>query len=309
MANPMVDMDGWVRVEDPPAFSLDGWAQVESAPQGGGDEVETLATLPVETRQDEGDLADLDASLEREDAEQATAIQGLDEAIAREEEELARPEARDKEVVLGEVRALLSSIGVSTEGLFQSTPHVALFDKIAEREGSGDTVTDVPTAHFGVTKAAADAVGMSFSESMSKEDSKAVSMAYLGHLDSKFSDKVSNWGSLPEDVKDAALDTAYNVGPQIFSWTGFITGLESGTKENAAIQLLDSASADGKKSLKGLAKRRAEQYNEIVGSKVIDKVEQEEDGTLIYWSSETEIFRYKPSGGRHEDSSVGSIAV
>ena len=63
MANPIVDLAEWKRVEDVPAFSMEGWEQIESAPT----EVETIATLPVERRQDSGDLADLDASLARED--------------------------------------------------------------------------------------------------------------------------------------------------------------------------------------------------------------------------------------------------
>lgn len=182
------------------------------------------------------------------------------------------------------------------------------FTKVAEREGSGDTATDVPTAHFGVTQAAADAVGEPFSETMSEEISQLIGTKYVAKLEQDFASKVEGWESLPVEVKEGALDAAYNMGPQVFKFKGFMSALGKGDAEEAARQLLDTASIDGKSS-KGLAKRRAELYNNMVGEGTIDRVEQMEDGTLAYWKGDSEVFSYRPEGGKHETSSVGSITL
>ena len=182
------------------------------------------------------------------------------------------------------------------------------FTKVAAREGSGDTATSVPTAHFGVTKAAADAVGEPFSETMSKEISQLIGTKYVVKLEQDFASKVEGWESLPVEVKEGALDAAYNMGPQVFKFKGFMSALGEGDAEEAARQLLDTASIDGKSS-KALAKRRAELYNNMVGEGTIDRVEQMEDGTLAYWKGDSEVFSYRPKGGKHETSSVGSITL
>lgn len=184
----------------------------------------------------------------------------------------------------------------------------AFFSKVAKREGSGDEVTDVPTAHFGVTKAAADAVGEPFSESMSEEMSTLIGTKYSSKLERDFSARVEGWESLPLEVREGAVDAAYNMGPQVLEFKGFIRALKAGSVEEAGKQLLDTASTEGKAS-KGLAKRRAELYNEMVGEHKITRVEQEEDGTLVYWGGDKEVFSYRPKGGRHSTSKVGSIDV
>jgi len=182
------------------------------------------------------------------------------------------------------------------------------FTKVAEREGSGDEVTDVPTAHFGVTKAAADAVGEPFSETMSEGMSRLIGTKYSSKLERDFAAKVGKWDSLPLEVREGAVDAAYNMGPQVLNFKGFISALESGSVGEAGKQLLDTASIEGKSS-RGLAKRRAQLFNEMVGEQRITKVEQQEDGTLIYWEGDRELFSYKPKGGRHKTSGVGTITV
>lgn len=274
---------------------------------------------PTESAPDARQLQDFEDSLAREEEYMNSLSARTETGFNFKEASLKLREAkqaslsRDREELERLSLEVLSTIGVDIGDLSRfvidaSNPLESLFEEIAEEEGSGDYVTDVPTAHFGVTKKAADAVGMEFKEGMSKEDSKRVAIAYLEHLDSEFADKIPTWRDLPRELKEAALNTAYNVGPQIFEWKGFMGGLETSSKEIAAINLLDTASSE-KKSLRGLAIRRAKQYNKIMGAKIIDSVEQLSDGTLIYRSGDKEVDRYRPKGGRHEDSLVGTIVV
>lgn len=179
----------------------------------------------------------------------------------------------------------------------------AMFSEIAEVEGSGSNISgDVPTAHYGVTAAAAKAVGAEFDKDMSREQAKEISIAYINLLDSKFESKISNWNDLPEGIRKMAVDTAYNVGEKVLSYKGFIGDLKAGkTADQVAINILDTANAGGK-SMRGLAVRRAEAYNKVAANK-ISAVEQKRSGEIIYYDSEDRIiFSYKPSGGKHPDS-------
>jgi len=196
---------------------------------------------------------------------------------------------------------------VNKEPAFPFSPQ-DFFVGVAEREGSGDTVTDVPTAHFGVTQSASDAVGEPFSENMSEEMARLVGTKYVSKLERDFSSRISGWEDLPLELREGAVDAAYNMGPKVFTYPKFMAALSSGNGQEAAMQLLNTAKTEGKSS-KGLAKRRAEVYNIMLGEGSIDKVEQLEDGTLIYSKGGKEVFSYKVKGGRHRTSAVGSIAV
>lgn len=180
-------------------------------------------------------------------------------------------------------------------------------EKIKPREGSGDEVSNVPTAHFGVTEAAASDVNEPFDESMSEEMATMIGVKYISKVERGFASKVGNWESLPLPAKEAAVDAAYNLGPKVFKYEGFMGALRRGDVKDAAKNILDTAKEDGK-AVKGLARRRAELYNEMVGEHKITHVEQEEDGHLVYWAGKEELFRYRP-GPRHETSTVGKIRV
>lgn len=198
--------------------------------------------------------------------------------------------------LLGEVPEEVRETAVPTLG-------DAMFNEIAEVEGSGSDISgDVPTAHYGVTAAAAKAVGAEFDKDMSREQAKEISIAYINLLDSKFESKISNWKDLPEAIRKMAVDTAYNVGEKVLSYKGFIGDLKAGkTADQVAINILDTANAGGK-SMRGLAVRRAEAYNKVAANK-ISAVEQKRSGEIIYYDSEDRIiFSYKPSGGKHPDS-------
>ncbi len=53
-------------------------------------------------------------------------------------------------------------------------------------------------------------------------------------LEQDFASKVEGWESLPVEVKEGALDAAYNMGPQVFKFKGFMSALGEGDAEEAA---------------------------------------------------------------------------
>ena len=83
--------------------------------------------------------------------------------------------------------------------------------------------------------------------------------------------------------------------------------LKRGDDEGVARSLLDTANIDGQ-SVKGIAKRRAEAYNQVADTPITD-VEQLDDGTIRYMKDGEEFFTYKAKKGKHDKSDVGSVSV
>lgn len=179
----------------------------------------------------------------------------------------------------------------------------SVFNELVVHEGeSGDTATDVETGEIGVTDFARGAVEDGFN----KPD-KQVAKEYLGLLKTKW-DALEGYADASPELQKVLLDSSYNMGESVLKFNGLKKALKSGDEEGVVKNLLDTASAD-KKALRGLAKRRALQYNKIA-KESITRIEQKEDGTLIYLSdSDKEIFKYRPKKGRHPKSGVGFIDV
>lgn len=175
------------------------------------------------------------------------------------------------------------------------------FNNLSAREGVGDTLTDVPTGAMGVTKAARRAVGDS--GDLPDED---VARLYLNRLSMRWG-RQEGYNNAPPEVQEAILDASYNMGEQVLGFDNLNEALKAGDYSTVAKELLDTASVDGK-TVKGLAKRRAELYNGVAEQKITE-VEQLKDGTIIYRSGEDEVLRYKTKGGKHEKSSAGIISI
>lgn len=169
------------------------------------------------------------------------------------------------------------------------------------KEGSGDLVTDVETGNLGVTEQARKAA-----KAPQGASDVEVAEGYLNFLEGKWKG-VEGYSSASPEVRKALLDTSYNVGEGVTRFSGITKALKKGDEEEVILNLLDTASVEGK-SVKGLAKRRAEAYNQVSDSP-ITKVEQMDDGTIVYFKGEEEFFKYKPKGGRHEKSDVGVIDI
>jgi GH24 family phage-related lysozyme (muramidase) len=192
----------------------------------------------------------------------------------------------------------------------------AVYDELPLKEGKGDLTGAAPTGNLGVTEVARKTVGMNDewknakSEEERDEIDKKVARLYLNYLENKMPD---SWKEMPEGLQKGFLDAAYNIGPGIFNYTQLNKGIQNKDWAYAAKNLLDSANIDGKSS-KGLAKRRAEAYNDIAqeaGFNTIGDVEQEADGTIIYYDNEgNDIFRYDPKTKMpHESSKPGKILI
>lgn len=191
-----------------------------------------------------------------------------------------------------------------------TNPVQGVASKLLGFEGRGDNVTDVVTGAAGITPAAMSATGRGGQDPRDLSDEEALQVAteYLTQLDNQFRSNVEGYEQLPANVQQAILDTAYNVGPQIQKWGKFKAAVKAGDGQEALKQTLDSANESGK-AMRGLARRRAANYN-TVADVPITTIEQKEDGTLRYLDAEgDEVFSYKPKGGRHSQSPVGVISV
>lgn len=178
-----------------------------------------------------------------------------------------------------------------------------VFDDLALFEGAeGDTTGAAETGRIGVTAAARQAVG---GENLSDEQ---VAKQYLGIVFNTLSTKLEGFEKAPREVQKSLLDAGYNLGQGIANFKGLRAAFAKKDWKGVGLNLLDTASIAGKAS-RGLARRRADYYNRIVGESQskITHIEQKRDGTLIYLSGDSEVFKYKPSGGRHPSSGVGKI--
>lgn len=177
-------------------------------------------------------------------------------------------------------------------------PVADVFSHLARREGEGDDLTDVATGKLGVTQEARDAVGAN-----KNTPDRVVARRYLDHLDTVFENGLEGYTQSPPNVKQMVLDASYNMGEKIKNFTNFSRAIKDGDYDKAAINLLDTANVKHKgqmKSVKGLAKRRAESYN-LYADEPVTVVEQLEDGTIKYLGEGGQvIFEYRPDGGRRE---------
>ena len=148
-------------------------------------------------------------------------------------------------------------------------------------------------------------------EKRSEEYSKLVDL-YTEYLSKKMPD---NMKDLPQSFKDSIIDSAFNLGPSVFNYETLNQKIDEANTKNSEddknktllealrLGILDTANESGK-TMRGLAKRRANSYNrfaEAIGAEKIASVEQKEDGTIIYYDKDdNEIFKYKKP--KHEKS-------
>lgn len=192
-----------------------------------------------------------------------------------------------------------------------------IMSNLERREGRGTNVEgDVPTGFVGVTQAALNSVGMSdrTPEDLSDEEALSVARQYAEQAYDHMHSNMQGFSNAPAIVQEEILDASYNLGfENVTNYPTLNRKLEQGDWLGAMREgLLDTATANGR-SMRGLAVRRAENYNrvaEALGGNTISNVEQTDDGVIIYRDSEgREIFRFRARGGRHSDSGVGTLNV
>lgn len=181
-----------------------------------------------------------------------------------------------------------------------------VYESLERKEGtSGDTTGAAKTYDIGVTQSAIDTVKDKYG--YSGKDYKKVAKLFLKNQYEEIS-TLPNFESAPLSVQEELLDLAYNSGTAMKGWKGLNKAMEEGDWVEVMKETLDTANSGGK-SLKGLAKRRAEAYNRIA-EVPIKSIEQLSDGTLIYNDEDgNEIFKYKAKNGRHSKSSTGVLSL
>lgn len=180
-------------------------------------------------------------------------------------------------------------------------------DELKVTEGTGDVVTDIPTGHYGVTKGALDATGRKGVDptSLSPEEAEQVVVDYMEVLDEDFSTNMEGYDQLPNEAKIAILDAGYNMGQKVKNFPKLKKAVAAGDATEAMKQLLDTAQESGK-SMRGLAKRRAENYNAVADTPITE-IEQFED-RLDYRDAEGNVvFSFKKP--RHPKSALGVIKL
>ena len=203
-----------------------------------------------------------------------------------------------------------------------------LYRKLLKHEGaSGDTMTDVPTGKLGLTDSTKKDIikqmkYRNYSQANNNvdinnlEDEEYIAF-HLADTDVVFTKQLPGYSRLDFKTKVNLIDTMYNLGrngllnPNQFKKTK--EAIKAGDDEQVMFNLLDTATVEGQ-SARGIAKRRALNYNEVLGytsgKPRIISINQLENGTLQYLGDQDQvIFQYKPSKGRHRSSKVGKLYV
>lgn len=187
----------------------------------------------------------------------------------------------------------------------------AAYGLLLKNEGArGDNTGAADTGEIGVTESARKAVRKQYGAQADSFDDKQYAKSYLNILDTKMREIAP--ATTPSVVRQVMLDSAYNLGEGVFKYKGVRRALNEHDWVGVGESLLDTATVNGQ-AVRGLAKRRAQQYNKIAdrfGGEIITQVNQEEDGTIQYLAEGGGIvFEYKPEGGRHRRSAVGMLRV
>jgi len=181
-----------------------------------------------------------------------------------------------------------------------------LYEEFAIVEGDGDTTGAAPTGKRGLTTAIYDAMKKKYGANITEEQA---SKQYLTDIHDSFNKNLVGFDKLDEKIQKGVLDAAYNLDyQQMLKFKGFTTAVKNNNKEEIFKSLLDTANSDGR-SIKGLAKRRADSYNKVMTESKITSVKQDADGTISYMKGAKVYFTYKPSGGKHAKSTSGTIKV
>ncbi|MEA3387475.1 MAG: hypothetical protein U9Q66_03745 [Patescibacteria group bacterium] len=180
-------------------------------------------------------------------------------------------------------------------------------NRIPVNEGEkGDGVTDIPTGMHGLTAATYEAMKTK-SNNPNLTEKEAIQM-YVFDIDANLS-KVSGYSKQDNNTKKALIDLAYNTGG-IAKFPALQKEISdpNATPKSILHNTLDIVSVEGK-SVKGIAKRRAEMYNSAVDPKdKISSVTQLSNGTIEYKDVRGNIILRVPvSGGVHNASEPGTI--
>ena len=172
-----------------------------------------------------------------------------------------------------------------------------------DSEGFGDKLTSIITGGYGMTKNKREEIEAKTGKSMS--DKEAASY-FLNDIATTISNKNPN---ITGPQVKALTSSVYNMGANSLNWSSIDYFIKYPTEENLQKALLTKIYSEGK-SVKGIGKRRAEDYNKANPSKEIHSVEQHANGDMIYYSEDNKvIFKAKSNKPKHGKSRAGIIKI
>jgi hypothetical protein len=193
----------------------------------------------------------------------------------------------------------------------ESTPAVRLaLENIPKFEGArGDTATSTKTLEHGVTPSRLEDIRVKTGnpELSAKE---AVPLILQDSFE-QLSTKLTGFEGLPETAQAALVDLSFNLTPsRVAGFKGIKAAVEAGDVNLAMRETLDTAQADGH-SFRGLARRRAVNYNTAITSgPKITTVEQLNDGINYLDAKGNIVFGFKkPRKKGKNGSPLGKIQV
>ena len=178
-------------------------------------------------------------------------------------------------------------------------------NQLVANEGTGDFITGIPTGEGGITEARKLDIerrkGRPLTDAQARNEAVREDSATLHN-------RLPGFDLLGAKVQAALVDLTYNIGvnkvldPSLFP--KLQQAIAEGDVQAILFSTLDTAIID-KKSVKGLAKRRARMFNQANTNPNfnITKVEQLNDGTINYLSGNKVIYTFKRP--KHKDSKAG----
>lgn len=177
-----------------------------------------------------------------------------------------------------------------------------LLNNFITQEGYGDTATNVKTGALGMTADKKAELSKKYSKNFTDEEAARV---FLTEIDNKV---VGMNPNLNNEQRKTIVSTVYNLGIGALGWSSFKEYVANPSEENLQKALFNTATIGGLSS-KGLANRRAEDYNKSNPSELIKEVKQYPSGDVDYiGTSGNVIYRYKAKG-IHGSSKPGSISI
>tara|TARA_R110000824_G_scaffold302679_1_gene490434 strand:- start:5057 stop:7519 length:2463 start_codon:yes stop_codon:yes gene_type:complete len=178
-------------------------------------------------------------------------------------------------------------------------------NQLVANEGTGDFITGIPTGEGGITEARKRDIekrkGRPLTDAQARNEAVREDSATLHN-------RLPGFDLLGAKVQAALVDLTYNIGvnkvldPSLFP--KLQQAIAEGDVQAILFSTLDTAIID-KKSVKGLARRRARMFNQANTNPKfnITKVEQLNDGTINYLSGNKVIYTFKRP--KHKDSKAG----
>lgn len=183
-------------------------------------------------------------------------------------------------------------------------------DKLVSSEGEGSNIKgDVKTGKFGLTQAALDDMGVKTKlEDLTESQAKRLVKQFSGKQQNQIAKEIPGFANAPFEIREAYAHAAFNIGASRFidkvkaaaskgDWLG-------GMKAALAVSTQDG------KTMRGIGKRRAEEYNavaKVLNEPLIQFVEQTRTSLNFLGKDNSIIFSLtKP---RHAQSGLGKIPV